>query len=420
MPTVAVIGTCDTKFDELRFLRDRVRDHESVDTIMIDVGWRATEHSDIAMSQQQLIAKYGEGKDVSSLPRGEFITFISACAAKAVKDLYENRSIDGIVSAGGSGGTSLVSSVMRDVLPIGFPKLIVSTIASGDTEPIVGETDIALMYSVVDVAGLNHVLRGILSNAGAAIGAAAVSFSKTRAADAEHDSAASSEKKKRVGITMFGVTTPGVDAIRAHLEGNYPIETYVFHATGRGGKAMERLVREGTLDAVVDLTTTEIADFVVGGVMPAGEDRLDAAVQRGIPNIVSLGATDMVNFGARRTVPPVLAEGRAVVEHNPLVTLVRTSPEECTRIGEFIAGKLARTERPDATQVWIPRGGVSSLAGKGKPFADAAADEALFEALRKGLKDTGIEIIEDDRDVNDVEMAKEIAVSLARKLGLES
>lgn len=417
MPTVAVIGTCDTKLDELRFLRDRVQEYESVDAILIDVGWRATESSDITISQPTLISKYGNGKDVSTLSRAQFIEFISTCAAKAVKELYESRSIDGIVSAGGSGGTSLVSSIMRDVLPIGFPKLIVSTIASGDTQPIIGETDIALMYSVVDIAGLNEVLKIILSNAGASISAAAVSnFKRTNSASAAESNA--SRGKKRVGITMFGVTTPGVDAIRSHLESNYPIETYVFHATGRGGKAMERLVREGTLDAVIDLTTTEIADYIVGGVMPASEDRLDAAVQKGIPNIVSLGATDMINFGARNTVPEAL-KNRTIVEHNALVTLVRTSPEECTKIGRFIADKLRKTKFPGKTQVWIPKGGVSMLAVPGQPFADAAADTALFDAVRQGLKDTGIEVREDERDVNDTDMAQEIAVSLARMLGLE-
>ncbi|KAM3501521.1 hypothetical protein MY11210_009347 [Beauveria gryllotalpidicola] len=417
MPTVAVIGTCDTKFDELQFLRDRVQETGSVKAILIDVGRRATKNSDITISQSTLISKYGDGRDVSSLSRGQFIEFISSCAARAVKDLYESRSIDGIVSAGGSGGTSLVSSIMKDVLPIGFPKLIVSTIASGDTEPIIGETDIALMYSVVDVAGLNDVLKGILSNAGAAISAAAASWSKRRSLSAPNENSQSSGKK-RVGITMFGVTTPGVDAIRSYLESNYPIETYIFHATGRGGKAMERLCREGMLDAVIDLTTTEIADYIAGGVMPAGKDRLDAAVQKGIPNIVSLGATDMINFGARDTVPDSLKE-RTIVEHNSLVTLVRTCPKECAEIGKFIADKLQRTNVPEKTQVWIPRGGVSMLAVQGQPFADAEADAALFNAVREGLKDTDVEIMEDERDINDADMAKEIAVSLARKLGLE-
>ncbi|KAJ2983048.1 hypothetical protein NQ176_g973 [Zarea fungicola] len=417
MPTVAVIGTCDTKFDELKFLRDRVQENESVDAILIDVGWRPMDSSDITITQPMLISKHGEGKDCSSFSRGQFIDFISACAAKAVKELYESRSIDGVVSAGGSGGTSLASSIMREVLPIGFPKLIVSTVASGDTEPIIGETDIALMYSVVDVAGLNHVLRGILSNAGASISAAAASYSRRRGLVAA-DSPSALPDKKRVGITMFGVTTPGVDAIRSHLESNYPIETYIFHATGRGGKAMERLVREGTLDAVIDLTTTEIADYIAGGVMPASEDRLDAAVQKGIPNILSFGATDMINFGARNTVPEALKD-RKIVEHNSLVTLVRTSPDDCSKIGKFIANKLKQAKNPKNIQVWIPNGGVSMLAVPGQSFADEAADAALFDAVRDGLKGTSIEVVEDNRAINDEGLAKAIAVSLAKKLGYE-
>ncbi|KAK3191341.1 hypothetical protein K4F52_002552 [Lecanicillium sp. MT-2017a] len=414
MATVAVIGTCDTKLDELLYLRERVEDNPSASTILIDVGWKATEHDAITISQAQLISKHGSGQDLSSLDRGKFIEFISKCAAKEVQQLYESGSIHAVVSAGGSGGTSLVSSIMRDVLPIGFPKLIVSTIASGDTEPIMGETDITLMYSVVDVAGLNHVLKNILGNAGAAIGAAAVSYASRRKNAAE-DSDPS--RKKRVGITMFGVTTPGVDAIRSYLEKNYPIETYVFHATGRGGKAMERLIREGTLDGVIDLTTTEIADLVVGGVFAASEDRLEAAINAGIPNIVSLGATDMVNFGARSTLPAEFKD-RNIVEHNPIVTLVRTSPDDCKKIGEFIAGKLKQTKKPEMTQLWIPKGGISMIAVPGKPFADAEADKALFEAVRSGIDGSGVKIVEDDRDVNDEGLAKDIAEALVEKLGL--
>ena len=415
MPTVAVVGTCDTKLDELLFLRDRVQDNPSVSTILIDVGRQVTENGAITMSPAQLISKHGSGQDVSSLDRGKYIEFISKCAAKEVERLYKDGAIAGIVSAGGSGGTSLASALMREVLPIGFPKLIVSTIASGDTEPIVGETDITLMYSVVDVAGLNHVLRNILSNAGASIAASAVSYSSRKATTSQ---GADSSQKKRVGVTMFGVTTPGVDAIRSYLETNYPVEIYVFHATGRGGKAMERLIREGTLDGVIDLTTTEIADLIVGGVFAAPQDRLEAAIAAGIPNIVSLGATDMVNFGARNTLPAEFKE-RNIVEHNPIVTLVRTSPEDCKKIGEFIASKLKQTKKPDMTELWIPKGGVSMIAVPGKPFADEKADEVLFEAVRQGLEGSGVKIVEDERDVNDESFAKDIAEALVVKLGIK-
>ncbi|EON97725.1 putative upf0261 domain-containing protein [Phaeoacremonium minimum UCRPA7] len=340
---------------------------------------------------------------------------MSDCASKAIKELYDAGEIHGIVTAGGSGGTSLAAPVMRDVLPIGFPKLIVSTIASGDTGPIVGETDIAMLYSVVDVAGLNQVLRDILSNAGAFIAAAAASFAnRTRQAPAS----SVGSPKKRIGITMFGVTTPGVDAIRKHLDTKGGIETYVFHATGHGGKSMERLVREGALDAVLDLTTTEICDLLNGGNMSAGPDRLNAAAEAGVPYLVSLGATDMTNFGPRNTVPEKYKD-RLLYEHNPVVTLMRSSEEECRHVGQFISTKLKRfAKRHELVQVWIPRGGVSMISTPGAPFADPEADEALFSAVRAGLERTGIEVIDDPRDVNDAGFARDIAEALLAKMSL--
>lgn len=306
------------------------------------------------------------------------------------------------------------AEVMRNVLPIGFPKMIVSTVASGDTGPIVGETDIAMLYSVVDVAGLNQVLKDILSNAGAAIGAAAKASASRQSIS--HDR--TDRSKKRIGITMFGVTTPGVDAIRRHLESKHDVEIYVFHATGHGGKAMERLVRQGQLDAVLDLTTTEICDLHTGGVMSAGQDRLEAAAAAGIPNIISLGATDMTNFGPRSTVPEKYKE-RKLYEHNPTVTLMRSSAEECRQVGEFIVEKLrSHAKRPEMVQLWIPLGGVSMIATPGGPFADEEADRALFSYVRDGLAGSGIKVVEDQRDINDEGFAHDIADALAGLLGL--
>ena len=412
---VALLGTCDTKLQELLFLRDRIQDDERVKVILIDVGRRNVEDDAISISRADVVEMYGGNQDTSELPRGELVKFMSACATKAVKELYDQGRIHGIAAAGGSGGTSLAAAPMRDALPVGFPKLIVSTVGSGDTGPIVGETDIGLVYSVVDVAGLNQLLREILSNAGAQIAAAAVSYARRREQGAVHGDATS---KKRVGITMFGVTTPGVDVIRSHLESTYPIETYVFHATGHGGKAMERLVREGRLDAVLDLTTTEICDLVSGGVMSAGESRLDAAAEAGIPNIVSLGATDMVNFGPKATVPEKY-KARKLFEHNPEVTLMRTSEDECRQIGDFISSKLRKAKFPEQIEVWIPRGGVSMIAVPNGPFYDEEATGALFDTITSGLKGTDIKIVEDTRDVNDAGFAKDIADALAVKLGLK-
>lgn len=414
MASVVLIGTCDTKLQELVFLRDRIQDTSGVTTILIDVGRKAIKDDAISISQSELLEKYGGGgKDLSGLSRGDLIEFMSHCASGAVKELYQSGGIDAIVSVGGSGGTALASAIMREVLPVGFPKLIVSTIASGDTGPIVGETDMMLMNSVVDVAGLNQILRDVLTNAGSAIAGAALSYAGRRRSKEKLPS-----PKKRVGITMFGVTTPGVDAIRSHLESNYPIEAYVFHATGHGGKAMERLVRAGELDAVIDLTTTEICDLVMGGVMSAGDDRLDAAADAGIPTIVSLGATDMANFGPKDTVPERYRH-RKTVEHNAITTLVRSSADDCRRIGEFICRKLTRARRPEMVQLWIPRGGVSMLACAGGPFADGEADRALFGTLRDGLASSGVQVVEDERDVNDAGFARDVAEAMAAKMGLK-
>lgn len=279
-----------------------------------------------------------------------------------------------------------------------------------------------MIYSVVDVAGLNQVLRDILSNAGAAIGAMAQAFSIRRSKDRDDqkNSGRATEytpATKRVGITMFGVTTPGVDAIRNHLESHYDIEVYVFHATGHGGKAMERLVRQGMLDAVLDLTTTEICDFITGGVMSAGPDRLQAAAQAGIPCIVSVGATDMSNFGPKNTVPEVYRD-RRLYEHNPVVTLMRSSPDECRQVGQFIVEKLRGTRTPASVQVWLPLGGVSMIATPEGPFADKQADDILFSTIKQGLDGSGIEVIEDQRDINNEGFAKDIAKALARLMGI--
>lgn len=413
MVHVILLGTCDTKLDELLFLRAAIEEADpNVSVSLIDVGRRETGHVAIKYTHSTLIESYGNGQKIDELPRGELIKTMAGYATALVKELFNNLDdtrIDGIISAGGSGGTSLAAAVMRDALPIGFPKLIVSTVASGDTGPIVEETDITLMYSVVDVAGLNGVLRNVLSNAGAAIAGMACSYAGRHLASAP-------EGKIRVGITMFGVTTPGVDAIRKHLESEHNVEVYVFHATGHGGKAMERLVREGRLDAVLDLTTTEICDLLTGGVMSAGKERLKAAAKAGIPNIVSVGATDMSNFGPKETVPERY-KSRKLYEHNPMVTLMRTSHEEATVIGRFIASQLRQHARdPAMIEVWLPRGGISMMATPDGPFADASADEAMFNAINDGLEKSGILIKADERDINDASYARDIAEALMEKI----
>ena len=233
VPHVILLGTCDTKLDELIFLRNRIL-QQAVHVTLIDVGRNVTRHDAITIHSDELIRDYGDQNDISTLQRGKLIQTMATAATKAVKKLFDEESIHASIAVGGSGGTSLAAEVMRAALPIGFPKLIVSTVASGDTGPIIEETDITLMYSVVDVAGLNQVLRNVLSNAGAAIAGMAHAYTM------RVDEPPSEKKMHRVGITMFGVTTPAVDAIRKHLELKYDIEAYIFHATGHGGKAMER------------------------------------------------------------------------------------------------------------------------------------------------------------------------------------
>jgi len=424
MPHIIILGTCDTKLQELLYLRSQIIEsgNDECQVTLIDAGRSPVENELITMTQSTLTSKYApsESQDVSTIPRGEVIKYMIACATSAVRELYTaglkdpSRAVHGIVAAGGTGGTSLAAAVMRKVLPVGFPKLIVSTAASGDTGPLVGETDISMMYSVVDIAGTNSLLKRILSNAAGAIVGMAGTYERGLAGEKQQGQS----ERKRVGITMFGVTTPCVDKARAYLEANYPVECFVFHCTGHGGKAMERLVEEGRLDAVLDLTTTEICDHLMGGNMSAGPHRLESTLKAGIPTIISVGATDMVNFGPKATVPEKYQQ-RKLFEHNPVVTLMRTSPEECKQIGQFIVDKIKGfAKAPEKVQVVLPKGGVSMIATRDAPFYNADADKAIFDAVESGLKATSIVVIADQRDVNDEGFAVDVAERMAGLMGL--
>lgn len=412
--TVAIIGTCDTKLEELIYLRDEVRKHNNnVGTLLVDVGRHDTKHEAIDIPRSHIVSHYDRELDSAEMSRAEYLKAMSLAASEALRDLHSQGRFSGIVSAGGSCGTSLAAAVMRS-LPIGMPKMMVSTMASGDTGPIIGESDIALMYSVVDIAGLNYVLRDVLGNAGASIAGATLAYVERRERSAD-----SSEKsgKKRVAITMFGVTTPGVTAIREYLESRYPVEVLVFHATGHGGRAMERLIRDGKIDAVIDLTTTEACDLVMGGIMSAGPERLDAALSAGIPCIVSLGALDTANFGAKASIPSEYS-GRTQVEHNSLTTLVRSAPEDCEAIAQFMGRKLRGAACPHLTQLWLPRGGVSALSEPGGPFHDEEADGMLCDTLRAQLRGTAITVIEDEASINDPAFATRVAQAMVKLMGL--
>jgi uncharacterized protein (UPF0261 family) len=285
----------------------------------------------------------------------------------------QRRDLGGLISAGGSGGTALATQAMRR-LPIGIPKVMVSTVASGDVKPYVGPSDICMMYSVTDISGINRISEKVLANAAHAL-AGMIAYAKREKAE---------ETKPALGLTMFGLTTPCVQAVCKQLEARY--DCIVFHATGTGGQSMEKLVDSGLIAGVLDVTTTEIADELVGGVLSAGPTRLDTFIKKQVPYVGSCGALDMVNFWAMDTVPAQFRE-RNLYKHNPNVTLMRTTPEENARMGRFIAEKLNRMEGP--VRFLIPEGGVSGIDAPGKPFWDPAADKALFDAIAENFRTTG-------------------------------
>jgi uncharacterized protein (UPF0261 family) len=390
--TVVLLGTLDTKGKEYDYLRARLRE-QGVDVLVVDAGvFEPLVEADIC--QDEVAAAAGE--DLAALreagDRGAAVDAMCRGAAAVVRRLHEEGRLDGILTVGGSGNSSIGAQAMR-VLPVGVPKLIVSTLASGDTRPYVGATDVSMTYSVVDISGLNRISERILSNAAGAI----AGMAKTAAPE-------SAEGRPLIGATMFGVTTPSVTRARERLE-ELGYEVLVFHATGTGGQSMEALARGGFLAGVLDITTTELADELVGGVLSAGPDRLETAGELGLPQVVSLGALDMVNFGPRETVPPQF-EGRNLYVHNPTVTLMRTTPEECAELGRQIARKLSAATGP--TALFVPLKGVSMIATEGSPFYDPAADDALFGALRDGLA-ANVEVHALDLDVNDPAFAEAMA-----------
>jgi uncharacterized protein (UPF0261 family) len=323
-----------------------------------------------------------------------------AAAPRVVRRLFEDGRCQGVLAAGGSGNTAIATAAMR-ALPVGVPKLVVSTMAAGDTSAYVDVSDVTVMPAVTDVAGLNSVSARILANAAAAM-AGMVTAPPVDLG----------ESRPVVAATMFGVTTPAVTAAREELE-RRGYEVLVFHATGTGGRSMESLVEAGFVTGVLDLTTTELADDLVGGVLSAGPHRLEAAGRRGVPQVVSLGALDMVNFGPRESVPARFAE-RNLYVHNPSVTLMRTTPEECAELGRRLGAKLSGATGPVA--LFVPLRGISAISGEGGPFFDPAADAALLAGLHETL-DPSVEVHEVDAHVNDPAFADAMAGRLDEFLG---
>jgi uncharacterized protein (UPF0261 family) len=398
---IAVIGTLDTKGAEHAYVAECLREfgHEPV-LIDLGTGGPATVTPDIPREE---VAAAG-GLDLAALvatgDRGICVTAMSEAAPVLVAKLAAEGRIDGILSLGGGGGTALGTAAMR-ALPVGFPKLMVSTMASGNTAHYVASKDIVMFPSIVDVSGLNRISRTLFRQAAAAI-AGMVDAGAVNVV----------EDRPLIAASMFGNTTRCVELARAVME-SAGYEVLVFHATGTGGRTMETLIGDGLIRGVLDITTTEWADELVGGVLTAGPHRLEAAARTGTPAIVVPGCLDMVNFGARDTVPAPF-EGRRFHVHNPQVTLMRTSPEECAELGRIVAEKVNASTGPVC--VLVPTRAISVISAPGQPFHDPAADAALFEALRRHL-DPAIHLVEIDAAINDEAFAEACASRLIELIG---
>ncbi len=379
-----MIGTFDTKEAELRFAAGCVR-RAGAEAVLVDVGTKGTAAAPADVTPEQVAAPHPGGA-AAALGLDDRGAAVAGMAKALAARLGKQRDVGAVLGLGGSGNTALVTEAMR-ALPIGVPKLMVSTVASGNVGAYVGPTDIAMMYSVADVAGINSISRVVLANAAHA--AAGMALHAPPAAPAG--------ERPGLGISMFGVTTQLVTVLREALAASH--ECYVFHATGAGGQSMEKLADSGLVAALLDVTTTEVPDFLVGGVFPCTEDRFGAAIRSRLPYVGSVAAVDMVNFGARETVPARFA-GRNLYVHNPQVTLMRTTPGENAAIAAFIADRLNRMEGP--VRFLLPLRGVSAIAVAGAPFLDPAADLALFDTLRARFRPApNRRLIEVDAAIND-------------------
>jgi uncharacterized protein (UPF0261 family) len=364
---IYVAGTCDTKGAELAYVRE-----------LINLGGRSTALVDVSTRPHDRPADVPAATVAAHHPEGAAAVFtgdrgrsVAAMAQAFERYLLSRDDVAGVIGLGGSGGTALVAPALR-ALPIGLPKLLVSTVASGNVAPYIGSSDITMMYSVTDLAGLNRISRLVLANAAHAIAGMVATAPPAAVAD-----------KPAVGITMFGVTTPCVNRLVERLEPSH--DCLVFHATGTGGQAMEKLAESGLLEGVIDVTTTEVCDLLMGGVFPCMVDRFGAIARTGLPYVGACGALDMVNFGAVETVPAQY-KNRTLYVHNPQVTLMRTTLEENTRMGRWIGERLNRCDGP--VRFLLPEGGLSLLDAPGMPFHDPAADAALFAALEETVVQT--------------------------------
>ena len=397
-PSAYAVATMDTKGHELAYVADRTR-AAGIDVVTVDVGTLDPPAVAPDITREVVAACHPtpDGRSIASSrsDRAAAITAMGEALSCFLRREYEAGRVSGVIGIGGSGNTALVTTAMR-ALPIGLPKVMVSTLASGNVAPYVGTSDILMLYSVVDVSGLNAVSRRVLGNAAHALAGMIAHPIPTL------------DEKRTVAMTMFGVTTPCVTAVREVLEAR-GFDPLVFHATGTGGRAMEKLVEAGLVRGVLDITTTEVADEVVGGILPAGPHRFDAILRAKVPYVLSLGALDMVNFGAMDTVPERFRD-RKLHAHNAQVTLMRTTAEENRRFARWIAGKLNRAEA--AFTLLIPEKGVSALDAPGQPFHDPDADAALFSELESSLEPgKGRTILRLPLHVNDPAFARALVES---------
>ncbi|MCC5969742.1 MAG: Tm-1-like ATP-binding domain-containing protein [Pararhodobacter sp.] len=392
---VYVIGTCDTKEAELAYACSCVR-AAGAQAVLVDVSTQGAGRApDVIATEIAACHPDGAGAVLGGGDRG---AAVSAMAEALTHWLTARDDIGAVLGLGGSGNTALVTQAMR-ALPVGVPKLMVSTVASGQVAPYVGASDVGMVYSVTDIAGLNAISRQVIGNAAHAAAGMAL-----------HPVPQSAEDLPGVGLSMFGVTTSCVEALRAQLEGQF--EPYVFHATGTGGAAMEKLAESGLVAGLLDVTATEIADHLVGGVMPCTPDRYGVLARRPLPWVGSVGAVDMVNFAGRETVPLRFA-GRTLLEHNRQITLMRTTADENAAIARFLTERLNRATGPVA--LFVPLGGVSAVDAPGMPFHDPDANAVLFATIRETFRPTsGRKLIELPLHINDPAFAEAMAAEFLR------
>ncbi|MET3982941.1 Tm-1-like ATP-binding domain-containing protein [Streptomyces sp. PvR034] len=395
MTSVVLVGTLDTKGVEYGWLRERIA-RAGVEVVLVDTGIMGDPRVP-ADVPREAVAR-AAGTELTELrtaaDRGAAVTTMARGAEATLLRLHAEGRLDGVLAIGGSGGTSIATRAMR-ALPLGVPKLMVSSMASGDVAPYVGSSDITMMYSVVDIAGINSVSAPVLANAAEAVAAMAKAYART-----SHEARATrlgEGGRPLIAASMAGVTTPGVDAARERLT-ELGYEVLVFHTSGAGGRTLETLAGQGLFAGVLDLTLSELADDLCGGILTAGPDRLSAAGRAGIPQVVSLGALDMVKFGPLESLPEH-ARYRRVRVHNPSITVIRTTQAECAELGRRVAGKLRVATGP--TAVCLPLRGLSTLGAPGGPYHDAVADRALFTALREGLRGSTTRLYDYDTHIND-------------------